>query len=546
MRFVRIGKRPDRTPEEARQKLAEARNKLKERRLRYWTRLRSWIVVIPYLVGIAWHCVHPYASVFTGDFERPRKFYIDESTLEPGYFRTVAREWGKEAGSVSLKAMNPCQVTDSWNFDGVSCQKVQENLAVVSVDNLAVSMLQQQESLLLVFHSSSGSIPLVLARRLVKASWLSKTVHIAITEGVELQTVLDHIAHHQMVRQVVVVETTLEDSQAEVLPQGRYGVLPNMDLTWLAAFCMQRHMKPQPTVHLHPYSDSMEQVHEDVLAPALDRLNNTNVSDSVLSFAEKVSPLLGFEYSLLAQPQLHADALDRGIDSLTIRGGKTVGPPIENIVRGLSNLHERLHHSTSLYVIPNSQAFVKHEEYLVPNLLLFIPGLLRLIDIVFMSTSRLHLRDSFASVGLMFLLASVLAQAPEQNYATDCFALWTIVVFSFLGYLSLRRDSGQETASRYTSVQFGACLLLVLVHVTTAFGNVSLSFPSAMWWTPWIVWQPGKSFLLRFIKAALTVAVLLPSATVVLRLLLNGENTLYFEYGFLPLYVASLMLYLHS
>eukprot|EP00539_Tryblionella_compressa_P019892 CAMPEP_0178860832 /NCGR_PEP_ID=MMETSP0747-20121128/1952_1 /TAXON_ID=913974 /ORGANISM="Nitzschia punctata, Strain CCMP561" /LENGTH=83 /DNA_ID=CAMNT_0020527309 /DNA_START=595 /DNA_END=843 /DNA_ORIENTATION=+ len=53
-------------------------------------RLRRPLLLLPYIVGIAWTCVHPILSVVTGE-TKCRGWFIDESSLELGSLRLDAK-----------------------------------------------------------------------------------------------------------------------------------------------------------------------------------------------------------------------------------------------------------------------------------------------------------------------------------------------------------------------------------------------------------------------------------------------------------------------
>jgi len=71
---------------------------------------RRWMpfILAPYLIGIAWHAIHPVASIFTGDFKAARGWYIDENSLAPSYFRMDAKYdilKHKRSGTFSSRGM---------------------------------------------------------------------------------------------------------------------------------------------------------------------------------------------------------------------------------------------------------------------------------------------------------------------------------------------------------------------------------------------------------------------------------------------------------
>jgi hypothetical protein len=245
---------------------------------------------------------------------------------------------------------------------------------------------------------------------------------IVIKEKEEQQLLLPHIHYRNEIR---------------ILSSGRRGVLPNMDLTFLCKFIYERSnmvQQLQPIYHksnqkytmtdvvVHPYQKwiirhlaSIRQHIEPIkeryiskLPETFAALISTTVLPMILSWYESVLPLLTYEWILRIGPYPpHTPALERGIDSITLQGSfatttnrispNSISPQqyimeyvqrLELVIRSLSNLHERLHHSTSLYLLVSKDRFVKHEEYLIPNILLILPLLIRAILYILISDEK--------------------------------------------------------------------------------------------------------------------------------------------------------------
>ena len=49
----------------------------------------------------------------------------------------------------------------------------------------------------------------------------------------------------------------------------------------------------------------------------------------------------------------------------------------EHLLRSISNLHERLHHSIAQYTMPSPSKFVSHGEYIYPAILVSLPMVVR-------------------------------------------------------------------------------------------------------------------------------------------------------------------------
>jgi glycosylphosphatidylinositol transamidase len=248
-------------------------------------------------------------------------------------------------------------------------------------------------------------------------------------------------------------------------------------------------------------------------------------------WAVSMCDLVLFSRTLFEGPYgAHSLALDRGIDALTIEGrceaagnAKTsqfvvdYAQKLEITIRALSNLHERLHHSTTLYLLPSPGKFVKHEEYLIPNLLLLIPMVTRAATLAFYDIQSFHLGVMGWMVFITFgatLWIDTLVTEEQQNTGNDptprntwlavtyvaCFALFYEQVLRHrwsLGSKRLRWDG----RSAIQSAQLIICLVGIYVHVPICFGHVSLAYPSALFWAPWLAfpsygdWYRRSKFL---------------------------------------------------
>jgi GPI-anchor transamidase subunit GAA1 len=327
---------------------------------------------------------------------------------------------------------------------------------------------------------------------------------------------------------------------------------------------------------------------------------------SLSSFPQLLGHLLCYEYFSLRGPYPpHSTALEYGIDSLTleialpysaprvnassvtrwknkikptgddlisIRQSKSIGDSISRIeiaLRALSNLHERLHHSTSLYLPPKYGSFVKHEEFLVPNILVLLPMAIRALSIVLLDRkSPLAIYDILYAaiyVGTGTLLVSVLLTVidhrfqlldlPQSRIQDE--PLWCSHVAVISVYLGVSvmwfRYRKQQTHVSLQSVQWFACLFALYVLIPIAFANVSLSFWPAVLWTPllsfWRTTDPPETkssfplFWKRF-NFSLSLLVLFatrPMQVVVPRLL--PSYTPFVRYAYIPLHLLLVILY---
>jgi Gaa1-like, GPI transamidase component len=350
-----------------------------------------------------------------------------------------------------------------------------------------------------------------------------------------------HSTNHQ--------DPNYHQNEIRILPQGRRGVLPNMDLVFLVKFILERsnmvsHWQ-QLSLHnteqyqlvdivVHPYRQQVESYRLWITEQISIHGPPYPILLSMVAWIHDLLPLLAFESVLALGPYPpHAPALERGIDAITIQGyfaaatdaddfdltqGNTprtkLSPQqypmelvqrMELIVRSLSNLHERLHHSTSLYLLPSKDRFVKHEEYLVPNLLLIIPLIMRAIHYVLLdrTTTQESNPSNFFAVGQAFIITliwtimvSLLITADSIESDLDESVVegsWLVrtshsyritgiyVVLLWMLTFCFKRTLLCPNSRR--CIQFASCLLASFMHVSIAFGHVSLAYPSALFWT---------------------------------------------------------------
>jgi GPI-anchor transamidase subunit GAA1 len=344
--------------------------------------------------------------------------------------------------------------------------------------------------------------------------------------------------------------TIASAAEIRILPGGRRGVLPNMDLTSMVHKGLAHRVKslatttttrssvllpPRIVMHLHKKTSKRWKLR---LSSFLSK--SITPSTGFDQWLDAFFDLILFEYSLLSSIHEndsnkdmmlllppHAEALDRGIDSLTIQTAYCADPTpvvetMEVIVRSLSNLHERLHHSTALYLLTSAEHFVKHEEYLVPNLLVIIPLLVRVLSLLFVQLPKNGGGFDWRAVqkAICFVALSVVwiayglamvewivssSSAGEKPDRVMMRATWSraVVALPYLvlitRFISTRISSSTKTATsttedhalhimtitrKHQSLQFVACLMAIYIHIPIAFGHVSLAFPSALFWSP--------------------------------------------------------------
>jgi GPI-anchor transamidase subunit GAA1 len=598
-------------------------------------RKRIWmpLLVVPYILGIMWHAVHPSISVFTGRL-RPRLLYIDENSLDTSLLSISASyEIIKESKKLPGLEGSLCLALGGIGGNSLSCHRMgsveiaqilptsaavtptNEAIAIVipSIDNWAGNQFDASIRQLIQRLASPSATPWLAKTILIVSPVKTDNYTLSLTDTVnaflELCTGTRYPGKSNsprirlpreffpgtMIRSLLVVNcnATLDEGVSNnfiILSQGRRGVLPNMDLVAATTNTYSRAMFTRRTAEdpkddlnavMHPYKD---------VANAWIHAMKAYVPPQYHQWLSGLIHLILFEYTLLIGPvPPHAEALERGIDALTIQGhfhrkpvssrarryprgqGETLAiysaemvRMLEPLIRALSNLHERLHHSTSLYLLISSQHFVKHEEYLVPNLLLLIPMVIRALTLVLFDMPAFHWDAARWSVSCMLfglLWTSWGVSMFQHGRSTDLpgplaffhnSILECTIALAYLPMLLssslVSRSRGTSSATARSSVQLIACLVGVYIHVAIAFGHVSLAFPSALFWTPLIAFpsyrcvpEPRWRWLWRLSGMTLFV-VTLPILFLVPHIV--PTYTAYVKYAYLPLHMLTSTLWM--
>lgn len=557
----------------------------KERSARFNIRLQRYlpaVMLLFYTVGVVWHLLHPLVSVCTWDAV-PRKWYIDENSLDPSYLQ-MDQPYPAPPERIQ-KPVDLCELTKGTI--PIPCYKAL-NFSVARIVSVEGAIAPTTETVVLVFGRQSPYAAWqhgirTLMERLSTVSWNSKSVMVVmanVDSDDSLSTTVESFLNcylgadtpnrdailesalclppemtGSMLRTVLVLDTVVEggsrgNRQIRILPQGRHGVLPNMDLVFLSTYVYRsaKWIAGQTSLDgliMHPHREWKEWFYRKVM----DKYKG--FTPDIEQYLRKLLDLELFQSVLRTGPfPPHHGALDRGIDSLTIQAvatGKSPPSPlltldfvqrIELMLRSISNLHERLHHSTSLYLLVNSERFVKHEEYLIPNILLLVPVLLRAVQVVFFTEKGVQLNivvSTLAVTVILTILVSLVLYYDTTDYRALLIAFYVLV---WIAWQSLSM-SGRLPEDRGPSIQFAACLMTIWVHAPIIFGHVSLAFPSALFWSLWFSLptavcageiSPLKTGLLRtlgrlarwlvstMIYAAMcTVLVLVPEATIYLQ-----------------------------
>jgi len=379
-----------------------------------------------------------------------------------------------------------------------------------------------------------------------------------------------------MIRQVIVIDTDTQKSsdvaakqskpQLRILPQGRRGVLPNLDFVFaLTKIFKSATMWKDARLRMYPHHEKLAQ---------LEHWAGKHLPQKAKQYGADLLGMVGFARSLVVGPYPpHSPVLARGIDAVTIQAvfpytasaGQYRSPlaaefvqRLEQSIRALSNLHERLHHSVTQYLLPSPTKFVSNGEYTYPTVLVILPLAIRAASLALVDLERFSfavaLRAGVACLGV----AAFIWTFAELGMVGDLSIMNTLLVLAYaLTLLALTRISGGATSrmndddedefSRRDrrSIQFVACLLAVYVHVPMALAHVSLAIVSALFWTPVLAfptYKGGKRGALQKMLAGAFLFVSWPPVWVVPNAF--PEYTMYVTSVYVPLHLLLMSLWL--
>jgi GPI-anchor transamidase subunit GAA1 len=362
-----------------------------------------------------------------------------------------------------------------------------------------------------------------------------------------------------------------------ILPQGRRGILPNMDLVFVVgqlfsrAIFLNANKYPSTSFFVHPYREVFQtvQTHLGTAPPNHNNRHSTSLKLQAKYWVEDMTNLGLFAYSMAIGPSPpHAPALERGIDSLSLHvrfNGSSWSRNVMNdffqaleyLVRALSNLHERLHHSITLYLLPSPRTFVSHVEYLIPNLLILLPLAIRAVGLLVWDIDRFHLSSAgwmvLSTIGVAVLggVSSLLLPSftSEDDLAmiNACFlAPYMVLAVVWASILQGYRAKKGDHQRVVNSLQFVVCLTAIYMHVPLAFAHASLGFPSALLWTLLLAF-PKHSGSIQNKKWATWIgvaAVLMTAPPVLLVPRVFSSYTTYIRLVYIPLHVQLVLLVL--
>jgi GPI-anchor transamidase subunit GAA1 len=362
-----------------------------------------------------------------------------------------------------------------------------------------------------------------------------------------------------------------------ILPQGRRGILPNMDLVFVVgqlfsrAIFLNANKYPSTSIFVHPYREVFQKVqtHLGTAPPNHNNRHSTSLKLQAKYWAEDMTNLGLFAYSMAMGPSPpHAPALERGIDSLSLHvrfHGSSWSRNVMNdffqvleyLVRALSNLHERLHHSITLYLLPSPRTFVSHVEYLIPNLLMLLPLAIRAVGLLIWDIDRFHLSSAGWMVlsiigvavlgGASSILLTSLTAEDDLAMINACFmAPYMVLAVGWASLLQGYRAQKEDHQRIVNSLQFVVCLTAIYMHVPLAFAHASLGFPSALLWTVLLAF-PKYSGSIQNKQWATWIgvaAVLMAAPPVLLVPRVFSSYTTYMRLVYIPLHVQLVLLVL--
>lgn len=173
------------------------------------------------------------------------------------------------------------------------------------------------------------------------------------------------------------------------------------------------------------------------------------------------------------------------------------------MVRAMSNLHEKLHHSVTQYLLLSTTKFVSNAEYIFPVILMLVPLAVRALCIFFKENqSSFEIRVTLVIVSIAWgsmVLTRILLAFHSQSDGSVGYILFSLMYTAtltvMLNYMTKSNFTSKgnsltynlsERKARFLSIQLATCCLAIYVHAPLIFLNFSLALPSALWCTPWL------------------------------------------------------------
>ena len=219
---------------------------------------------------------------------------------------------------------------------------------------------------------------------------------------------------------------------------------------------------------------------------------------------------------------------------------------VEHLFRGLNSLSERLHHNVNQYLLPSSNKFVSHGEYIIPAILLVLPLALRVIKLVMHDLESFQFYRGFSSAAGAMSIAAALVYCYT---ATDCIdTIQTVALIMYLVTLlvvffkpKFTDRTASQRSNEQRSIQLIACMLALYAHVPIAVSHVSLFIISTLVWVPLLSFVDyGGNTKLKMIPGMLMLAIFILMLLVVF--VATGIDDLSIPWG---LYVCSIVIPMH-
>ena len=569
------------------------------------------VILLLYAVAVAWHSLHPIMSVLSGHWNHPLTPFVDENSIDASFYRAPAFDRRKNL-SFSIQGKSLCdaltrqRISFASNIRCVSLSaSMNEPAKRSSIDVARIAPANapvnpQNEALVLIapHHTMASEFALLPAfvQHLAERPWLAKTVFVvtpseangsvslALETFLKLQledsTNLPAEYRGSVLRQLLVLSSqpSSSASRSKVLlaPTGNSGIMPNMDLYSVA----YRVFSISNKFIIQAYPDHVLQKAENwknwLASTSNGRLQFTTKKSNVTRWWNSLWNWIFWEIHLATRVEAspHAMALECGIDSMTMEllpstKSDTVAflKSVEMIIHSMSNAHERLHHNTALFALPQAHgnAYLKHEEFLIPNLLLLIPLIIRAVTLLFFSTTDegsfevLETGQTLCAVSLATFAVSSSLEIIQTKIASTSIVTtqqWVVAGhYVILGIWIVLVKGTSAKSKQYTkSLQIGACLMILFLHLPIAFGHVALAFPSALFLAPWAsVWTLKTSPPLTCISAifqwttrVLILLILLICGPYILVPRIFAHFTTYVKYVYTPCHILLVIVWASS
>lgn len=199
---------------------------------------------------------------------------------------------------------------------------------------------------------------------------------------------------------------------------------------------------------------------------------------------------------------------------------------MELLLRGLSNLSERLHHNVNQYILPNGDNFVSFSEYLVPTVLILIPLVVRAMLLILIDIKTFRFNVMFVSIvgamsmslifGLFFsdVQEIILSDISFKKLCLALFYVASVFMVSRSHRSTFHLIATNDTLDgmyeeKQRAVQLVTCLISIYIHVPIALFHHSLAIISAVLLVP-ITAFPTYGSRSQFLKGCLFVFLSFP------------------------------------